>query len=329
MKRVLVTEPIHADGMALLQARPDIEIIQAENAHADTLARLLPGVHGIAVRTATLTADLLAHANDLEVVSRHGVGCDNVDVAHLTARDIPVAIAAGANSTSVAELTMAMILTLPRQLTALDAAVRNGNWQDRANLLATDLEDATMLIVGFGRIGRKVARRARAFGMQVVVADIALDEELAAELGCRGVEDFRAELGKADVVTMHIPLDDTTRHIFSGPELATMKPGALLINCARGGIVAEDALLSSLESGHIGGAGLDVFSQEPPPMDASALAALVSRDDVVLAPHAGAASHGAMRAMATMATQNILDCFDGTLKPDCTFNHEDLMTNAP
>ena len=324
MKRVLVTEPIHEDGIELLRARDDVEVICADNADPATLARLIPGVHGIAVRTAKMNADILSQSKVLEVVSRHGVGCDNVDVAHLSKRRIPVAIAAGANSTSVAELTFAMMLTLTRRLRDLDQAVRAHNFSARSKLLALELEGANLLIVGFGRIGRKVAARACAFGMNVTVADIALDHALADQLGCKAIEDFRPELPNTDILSVHVPLDENTIHLVSDEVLSRLKPGAIVLNCARGGVVDEAALLKVLENGRLAGAGLDVFSTEPPPADNPILGPLLAREDVVLAPHAGAASTGAMRAMAMMAAQNILDCFDGVLKPDCTFNLEAL-----
>ena len=320
MKRVLVTEPMHDDGMSLLYDRDDVEVVVAPDVQPDTLAALMPGVHGIAVRVAKFPAELLALAPDLEVISRHGVGCDNLDVAHLSERGVPVAIANGANSSSVAEHTMAMALTMARRLPAVDAAVRTDNWQARSQLLAHDLEDAVMLVVGFGRIGRKVAPRAKAFGMEVIVADIALDRALADSVGCEGIVDFREALPKTDIVTFHIPLDDMNRNIMSTGEFEMMKPGGMLINCARGGIVDEAAMLAALESGHLRAAGLDVFSDEPLSFDDPVLAALTKRDDVILAPHTGAASHGAMRAMAVMAAQNILDCFDGVLVPENVFN---------
>ena len=292
MKRVLVTEPIHEAGLSLLRARDDIKVIFANDADSDTLARILPGMHGIAVRTAKLPADLLALATELEVVSRHGVGCDNVDVAHLSARGIPVAITNGANSSSVAELTMAMALTLARRLPEVDKAVRENNFGARSRLLATDLEGATLLIVGFGRIGRKVASRARAFGMDLIVCDILPYRGVAAKMGYRFVADFRT----------------------------------VLINAARGGIVDEEAMLVALDSGPLSSAGLDVFSVEPPPQNDPVFNQLLARDDVILTPHTGAASHGAMRAMAIMAAQNILASFDGVLSPENTFNLKALQS---
>jgi len=321
---VLVTEPMHEAGMAMLRARDDIEIVEAEDPTPGTLARLIPGVHAVAVRVAKLDADLLGRAPDLQVVSRHGVGCDNIDVAHLTARGIPVAIAAGANSSSVAEHTMAMALMLSRRLRAVDRAVRDGDFAARTRLIATDLEGATMLIVGFGRVGRKLAPRALAFGMDVVAADILPYGEQAAAMGCRFAADFRTELPGADFVSLHVPLDASTRHLMSAPEFASMKPGAVLINCARGGVVDETALLAALASGQLSGAGLDVYSEEPPPLGDPVFGPLLAREDVILAPHTGAASHGAMKEMARMAMQNILDVFDGAIDDDFVFNADAL-----
>ena len=324
MKRVLVTEPLHEVGMSLLQARPDVEVILAGDKHPETLAKLVPGVHAIAVRAAKLPAELLAGARDLEVVSRHGVGCDSVAVDHLSERGIPVAIASGANAASVAEHTMALILTTARHLPAQDAAVRGARFTDRAGLIATDLAGATLLIIGFGRVGRKVAPLARAFAMNVVVADIALDRGLAAKMGCRAVEDFRPELAGTDFVTLHVPLDDSTRHLLSKTEFDRLKRGAVLINCARGGVADEAAMIAALDSGRLAAAGLDVFSEEPPRADDPLLGQLLRRDDVFLTPHSAAASHGSMRAMSRMTAQNILDCFDQQLSPECVFNHDAL-----
>jgi len=327
MKRVLVTEPMHDTGFALLRARDDIDAVFAEDMTPETLARLIPGVHGIAVRGAFLTAELLTLASDLQVVSRHGVGCDRIDVGHLTSRGIPMAIAAGANAQSVAEHTMALALSVARHQPALDDAVRDCDFDARNRLLATDLSGATMLIIGFGRIGRKVAPLARAFGMDVTVVDIKLDRELAAQMGCRAVEDFRPELTSADFVSLHVPLDDSTRHMLSKSEFEMMKTGSILINCARGGIVDEVAMMAALDAGQLRGAGLDVLSTEPPPPDDPMLTSLLARSDVILAPHAGASSFGAKIEMSRMAIQNLLDAFDGKLDPDCVFNLEGL--NAP
>jgi len=323
-KRVLVTEPMDNAGLSLLEGRDDIEAVFADDIEPETLARLLPGVHGVATRSAFFPADLLALANNLEVMSRHGVGCDRIDVAHLTGRGIPMAIAAGANAQSVAEHTMAMTLSLARHQVAQDAAARARDYSARDRLVATDLDGATMVIVGFGRIGRKVAPLARAFGMNVTVVDIKLDRDLAASMGCKAVEDFRPELATADFVTLHVPLDETTRHMMSTAEFNAIKPGAIVINCARGGIIDEAALIAALDAGQIAGAGLDVLSTEPPAADAAIIGPLLQRTDMIVAPHTGASSFGAKREMARMAIQNVLDAFDGKLAPDCIFNLEGL-----
>ncbi|MEQ8228618.1 MAG: hydroxyacid dehydrogenase [Rhodospirillales bacterium] len=319
-KRVLMTERIHPAGHAILEARDDIEIIIAEDIQPETLTQAMAGVHGIAVRTARLPEDVLANANDLQVVSRHGVGCDNIAVDYLSNRAIPVCIAAGANARCVAEHTMAMMMSLARDLTAQTALVRDGRWADRNNYRAQDLYQSTILIVGYGRIGRMLAPLCKAFGMDVVVADIALDRDLAAQQGVRAVEDFRPELAKADFVSLHVPLDDTTHHLIGPDELAAMKPGVIVINNARGGVVDEAALAAALDSGHVAGAGVDVFSEEPPQADHP----LVQHPKTVLAPHNGAASHLATEAAAVMTTQNILDHFDGCLKEEMIFNLDGL-----
>ncbi len=320
MKRVLVTEPLHEAGMALLEARPDIEIVMARDNSPETLSQAVVGVHGIAVRVSRLPSEILSNANELEVISRHGVGCDRLDMAHLNARGIPVMIAAGANATSVAEHTMGLLLATARDLVRQDRDIRSGWFHKRLTRLATDLSGATLLILGFGRIGRRLAPLARAFGMEVIVADIALDEALAKEMGCRGVTDFRPELERADVLSIHVPLDDTTSNLVSTDEFAAMQDGSILINCARGGVVDEKAMISALDSGKLIAAGLDVFSVEPAP-DTQALFA---RDDVMLTPHTAAGSRDSMTTSAKMTAQNLLDYFDGKPRKGCIFNREEL-----
>ncbi len=316
MKRVLVTEDMHARGFDVLKSASNIEVVRVDDIEPATLAAAVEDVDAIIVRSAVFPSDILEKAGRLQVISRHGVGCDNLDVAHLSSRGIPVAIASGANARSVAEHTLGLMLAAARELPLLDDVVKTGHWADRNNYRAADLYGAKALIVGFGRIGRLVAPLCKAFGMETVVADIALDEDLATEMGCRGIEDFRPELADADFVSLHVPLDDTTRHLVGKDELAMMKQGSILINCARGGIVDDAALLAALESGHLRGAGLDVMTNEPPAPDDT----LMLRSDVVMTPHNGAGAMSAAIAMAEMSAQNVLDAFDGKLRADCTFN---------
>lgn len=321
MKRVLVTENMHACAFEILGARNDIEIVNLKgDIRPETLIANMPGVHAIAVRSAHLTADVLRHANDLEIVSRHGVGCDLIDVDYLSGRGIPVAIANGANSRSVAEHVMALMLSAARELPAQDRMAKAGNWKNRNDFRLRDLMGSMILVVGYGRIGKLVAPLCKAFGMNVIAADIAPDHAHADALGIPLITDFRDALGKADFVTLHVPLDTTTRHLVGSTAFAAMKDGVILINCARGGIVDDDALLAALDSGKVFAAGIDVLDREPPEPDHP----LLARDDVIVTPHNGAASVSSSIAMARMAAENILDCFDGNLKDEMIFNLQGL-----
>ncbi len=316
MKKVVVTEKIHPDGIALLQAREDISLTLLDGSDNSKIASEIRDASAVLVRTAQLSAAELAPANQLQVVSRHGVGCDNIDVAHLTTRGLPVAIAAAANATSVAEHVLMMMLTLSKRSAQYDQLTRDGSFHERGRHRTFEINGKHILIVGFGRIGRIVAPLCRAFGMRVTVADIELDRELAESLGCQAVEDFRPALADADFVTLHVPLDETTRHMIASAELAAMPSHSILINCARGGVVDEHALADAILSASIAGAGSDVFSVEPPAADNP----LLGLPRTVLSPHNAASTDEGFMRMATGAAQNILDCFDGKLCAPFVFN---------
>ena len=320
MKKVLLTDPIHPSGHAILTARGDIEIIETAGTSPDHLLGGIGQAHAVFVRLAKLDEPVLAAAENLEIVSRHGVGCDAVAVDYLTSRGIPVAIATNANSRSVMEHTMMLFLATARRLREHDSATRTGDFAVRMRAIGGDLHGKQALIIGFGRIGKRVAAMCRAFGMDVTVADIALDRDHAAELGCKAVEDFRPELSSADFVSLHVPLDPSTHHLLAASEYAVMKQGAIVINCARGAVLDEDALAAALQSGHLGAAGIDVFEIEPAPADHP----LFGRDDVVVTPHSAGTSEDALKRTAEMAAQNILDCFDGKLKRENVFNPQVL-----
>ena len=320
MRRVLVTEEIHSRGMEILLAAANIEIVRVKNIEPETLRIAVRDVDAILVRSAIFPGDILQEARRLKIVSRHGVGCDNIDVDHLSARGIPVAIASGSNALSVAEHTLGLMLATARDLVNQDTLVKNGCWTDRNKFRAVDLRGAKVVILGFGRTGRKIAPLCKAVGMEVVVADIALDIDLAAQMDCRGVTDFRLELGDADFLTLHVPLNDSTRHIVSTNELAAMKQGAILINCARGGVVNNSALFEAMESGHIRAAGIDVMPIEPPPTDDP----LILHPNVLMTPHNAAGAMSAAIAMSEMSAQNVVDMFADKLADDCIFNRDDI-----
>lgn len=320
MKRVVVTEKVHPDGLAMLRERSDIEVVQLADCEPETLQRELASAHAVLVRTAEIDESMLSGANDLQVIARHGVGCDNVAVDHLSSRGIPVAIAATANARSVAEHVLMMMMVLTKAPFAYDQATRQGRFHERGSHHTSELFGKTILVVGYGRIGSLVAPLCKAFGMRVIVADVALNEKLVAEQGVEGIEDFRTALPEADFLTVHVPLNPDTTNLVSRDELAALPNHAIVINCARGGIVDEAALADAIGAGTIGGTGADVFSTEPPAPDNP----LLGLPNSIYSPHSAAVTEEGARNMATESAQNILDTFDGKLRDDYIFNLDQL-----
>ena len=326
-KKLLFIMPIHEEGMKLAYARDDVEVAVTRHLSGPGLAQDIRDAHGILVRAARISRDVIAAAPRLEVVSRHGVGYDAVDVAALTERGIPLTITPGANAVSVAEHAMFQMLALAKRCTEHDRGVREGRFaQGRVAMRATDVESKTLLILGFGRIGSRVAPRALGFGMRVLACDPYIDRSIIEKAGCTPVSDFRAALPEVDVLTVHTPLTEETRRIVGEAELAALKPGALVLNTARGGIVDEDALAAALKSGHVAGAGVDVFEDEPGQPDVTR--ALFACDNVIMSPHVAGVSLEAGIRMGRMSVRNILDCFDGKLSPDVVVNKEVLERPA-
>ena len=319
MKSVTILGAVHPDAMALLAERPDVSVtvVEAAQAPRDEVAAAIRGANGITVRTHRLDAELLGSVPGLQIVSRHGVGCDSVDVDWMSARKLPVAIAVGGNDRSVAEHTMGMILALSRDLIRQTEALRRADWSVRETQRAFDLAARTLLVIGYGRIGRRVAALAQAFGMQVVARDPYVAEFAP---GVLIAETLHEGLAAADVVTVHTPLNAETRGLIDGQALAAMKPGALLINCARGGIADEAAVAQALHAGKLAGYGADVFEVEPVGRDNPIIAA----PNVVLSPHSAASTPEGMRGMGLQTVRNVLDCFDGRLQPEMVFNRREL-----
>lgn len=319
MKKLTILGAIHPDAMALAQSREDVSITVVHPLHVshETLEWSTRGAHAIAARAARLDADLLAGIPELEIISRHGVGCDSIDVDWMSANGKPVAIAVGGNDRSVAEHTMGMILSLSRALIPQNEALRDADWTVRSRVAPLDIEGQTLLIAGYGRIGRRVATLAQAFGMRV----LAYDPYVATLAdGVERVTDLQAGLASADVVTVHTPLNAETRGLIGAKELAAMPQGAILINNARGGICDETAVAEALKSGHLKGHGVDVFDGEP----VDPANPLVSAPNTLMTPHSASMTLQSTRAMATIMIQNIFDCFDGCLKPEMIFNRKDL-----
>ncbi|HSA80112.1 MAG TPA: NAD(P)-dependent oxidoreductase [Geminicoccaceae bacterium] len=268
MPKVLIIGRFHDDGMKLIEARPDIAYEIVDGTDEAELAEKIRDADGVTVRTSPLRADVLDRAERLKVVSRHGVGYDNVDIAALTRRRIPLAIAADANATAVAEHTLYFMLALAKQGPRHDRATREGQWAVRNELGPVDLLGRRVLVMGFGRIGREVARRCAAFGMHVMVYDPYVQANVIESAGdYRSIPDFEAALPDTDVLTVHMPLGADSRALIGTPELEALPAHAFVINAARGGIIDETALYEALTTGKIAAAALDVFDQEPPPED--------------------------------------------------------------
>lgn len=315
MKKVVVTEPLHEAGHELLLKRADVMPVFLGGDKLEVMHELQDAA-GVLVRTMELTAEDLRQAPELEVVSRHGVGCDNIDTAYCTDNSIPVAIATNSNTISVVEHVLMMMLTLNKRVFLYDSLTRAGRFDQRCQHHTSELYGKHVLIVGYGRIGRQLAPLCKAFGMRVTVADIALDYTLAQASGVDTTDDFRAMLPQTDYLTMHVPLDDSTRGMISAPELTALPAHAIVINCARGGVVDEAALAAALHEGKIAGTGVDVFATEPP----SSGHPLFTSNSTVLTPHNAASTNEGLSRMASYAAQNILDTFDGCLAVERVFN---------
>ena len=322
MKTLLLSEPMHNDGYELLAGRDDIRVLKADG-DEDKFRKYMPEADGIVVRVLTLDRSLLELATNLKVVSRHGVGCDNIDVPYLSARKIPVAIAVDSNSISVVEHTLMMMLALNKRLVQYDGLSRAGDFQSRSKHYTSELYDKHILIVGYGRIGRRLAPVCRAFGMRVSVADINLDRELAQQQGCEAVESWRDILPTVDYLSVHVPLDDSTRNLLSDAELDALPSHAIVINCARGGIIDEKALADRVTAGTIAATGSDVFAVEPPALDNPLLQ--LPKHLSVVTPHNAAGTIESQARMARYSVQNALDGLDGTLGAEWLFNSAALL----
>ena len=242
-------------------------------------------------------------------MSRFGVGYDSIDVPAMNAHGVPLMIVGTANSVAVAEAALYMMLELAKEGFKHDQEVRKGNWNYRLGMHAIELWRKKVLIVGFGRIGTRVAPRCRAFDMDVFVLDPNVDDAVIKAAGCTPVSDLHATLPDMDYVTLHLPLTDATRDTIGAVELAMMKSSAILINAARGNIVNEDALYNALLKGGIRGAGLDVLAAEP----ADKAHPLFTLENIVISPHIAGVTYESANRMAVACAQNVLDVFDGKI----------------
>jgi D-3-phosphoglycerate dehydrogenase / 2-oxoglutarate reductase len=318
MPHVLVAGKIHDAGLAVLKAAGDVTFELVQDVTMEAYAPHLPSADALLLRTQPLKANLLAKALRLKIVSRHGVGYDSVDVAALSARKIPLTIVGDVNSRAVAEHTLMLMLAAARRTVAHHQASTTGNWNERNTFDSVELDGKTLLVLGFGRIGRRVAELARAFGMTVMAYDPFITAAQMTEAFAEHCPDLKVGLSTADYVTIHLPGGQGAA--LGAIELAVMKPSSIIINAARGGLVDEMALDSALRERRIRAAALDVLNEEPP----SSSHPLLSNPYVTISPHnAGLTEECAMR-MGVAAAQNILDCFRGRLNPSFVVNAKEI-----
>jgi D-3-phosphoglycerate dehydrogenase / 2-oxoglutarate reductase len=310
-KKILVTESFSQQGRALLAERDDVEMIEFPNMISagdfETMLKQHAPVHGVALGATKFGEPELEASADMKVVTRIGVGYDAVDVPALSRRKVPLMVAGTANSPSVAEQALFMMLWLAKRANEMHAMILDGTWGHRLGKLPFDLYGKTVLIIGFGRIGTRTAKRCLAMEMQVLVYDPYKPPAEIADAGCEAVADLDAALPRADFVSVHCPKTKETVGMFDAARLRLMKPSAYLINTARGGIVDEKALHDALVSGKLAGAGLDVFEQEPPPVGQ----ALHGLPNVIMAPHVAGVTREAVDRMSEQTARNLLSALDG------------------
>ena len=320
MHTIVLCRPLHASGMALLEARHDVAIRQLARPSAAELAAAMPGASAVLVGLEKVDDALLDRAPGLKIVSRFGVGYDTVDIGACTRRGVVVGVTNGGNDLAVAEHTMMLLLAVARRAIEMDASVRAGSWMIREGRPMGELAGRTVLVVGYGRIGTRVARFCAAFGMRTMVCDPAFPVPRIAADGHIPVTNIAEALPLVDVLTLHCPLSETTHHLINRELLELMKPTAWLINAARGPLVDEAALVDALSSGRLEAAGLDVQLREPP----DPANPLLTLRNVVLSPHNAAAPIETYEKMSIRAARNMLEAFDGTLDSGYVVNPETL-----
>ncbi len=296
--KILVSDNLHKAGIGLLKKAADVEV--ATGLEEGELIKKIEDKDAILVRSATkVTADVIGAAKNLKVIGRAGIGVDNIDLKAATRRGIVVVNAPGASTTTVAEHTIGLILSLARNIPFADASLKSGRWEKK-KFLGQELRGKTLGVIGTGRIGSHVIKKAKAFEMNIIAYDPYVSQKLAKSLGIEIVS-LNEIYKRSDFITVHVPLTDQTRHIINKKAISKMKKGVCIVNCARGGVVDEDALLDGLESGKVGGAALDVFEREPAMENP-----LLKHERFIATPHLGASTEEAQRYASTIACEEVI-----------------------
>jgi D-3-phosphoglycerate dehydrogenase len=302
MAKVLVTDSLAPQGLEILERAQGIEVENAPGLDPDVLLEKIQTADALIIRSGTkVTAEVINAGDRLAVVGRAGIGVDNVDVPAASARGVVVMNTPGGNTVTTAEHAIALLVALARHIPQATASMRAGKWEKK-KFVGLELYNRTLGVIGLGNIGRIVAQKAKGLGMKIVAYDPFLSDEAAAKLDVEPV-DFDTLLARADILTVHVPRTKDTAGLLGRDAFAKTKPGVLLINAARGGIVDEEALFEALESGQVGGAALDVFVEEPPPADHP----LLGHPNVICTPHLGASTEQAQVNVAIAVAEQVRD----------------------
>jgi D-3-phosphoglycerate dehydrogenase len=313
--KVLIVQPIHNAGIDLLKSA-GFEVLYASSPDPEIVARGIKGIDGVIVRTAPFTGEIIEQADSLKVISRHGVGVDNIDIESASRKGIFVLNTPGVNDVSVAEHTIAIMLALSKRIKDIDNAVRTGNFSIREEYSIIDIDGKVLGIIGFGRIGSLVAKKCRnAFNMKILVYDPYVDRERVKEVDGELV-DLETLLRESDFICIHTPLNNETKGLIGERELRMMKPSSFIINMARGPIWDEKAVARAITEGWIMGAGTDVFVEEPPRIDNP----LLGLNNTVLSPHMAALTKECVIRMAVESAQGVIDVLTGK-KPKSIVNY--------
>ncbi|TPI64821.1 hydroxyacid dehydrogenase [Mesorhizobium sp. B3-1-3] len=318
MPHVLIAGKLHPSGIALLDETPGVTYDYVEEVSEPGYASLIGRADGLVIRTQPLSAPTVEKAQNLRIVSRHGVGYDSVDLPALNKRGIALAVVGDVNSVSVAEHAMMLLLAAAKRTLRADRAVRENGWNWRNKLEASELAGKRLLILGYGRIGRHLARMAAGFSMQVAAYDPFLEKLGWPEGPVSSISHLDTALGWADAISVHAPKSNSP--LIAAREFRYLKRGAILINTARGGVVDEAALIEALLAGRVAAAGLDVFDSEPPAADDQ----LLAMDQVILTPHIAGLTVECGERMAISSVKNVLDFFEGKIDPTLVVNGAEI-----
>ncbi len=315
MHKILIIESLHPEALHLIDKRKDVTYQLITDVSEENILANIEDADALTIRVSPLTKRALQNGKKLKVVARHGVGYDNIPLEECNRLGIPLALVGSVNSIAVSEQTIYLMMAVAKLGTIFNQGVKNGNFDIRSKYQPIELNGKKLLIVGFGKIGKEVAKRANALGMDILVYDPYLPEKGSTY---RILSKLDKGLEIADVVTLHLPLTKETKYLLGAEELNLLKASAILVNTSRGGIIDEMALHKTLASGKLHGVGLDVFEEEPVPPDNP----LLSHERVIVSPHSSALTDDTLKAMGVMTVKNALNAIDGCLDSALVVNPE-------